>query len=250
MEQVGGRTVGLSLPVPVQSYDGNMVGRTLSGESYQRIKSDTERLGGSNVFVLPIFDAFVTDLGSLQAVRAEANRHHRESILNHDYTQSILDGWFNEAMKNVDAIDDNQVIDWKAASQMQTGAPFKGLAHLVRLVSGSGKSYYNLNIMLSRMSDLQKSPNETIEAYGKRKFSQAAIQSASIKKAVEKAGLDVNADTLTMREIKFLLQLIIGPMGLDIKSRNAKALNLLQKKRNEFKKAVGKNETKNVDHAI
>ena len=250
MEQVGGRTVGLSLPVPVQSYDGNMVGRTLSGESYQRIKSDTERLGGSNVFVLPIFDAFVTDLGSLQAVRAEANRHHRESILNHDYTQSILDGWFNEAMTNLNAIDSNTNVDWKSATDLQAGAPFKGLAHLFKEVSKSGKSYSNLNIMLSRMSDERKAPNETIEAYGKRKLLNAATKSGDIKKAIEKSKIDLTSDTITMGEVKFLLELVTGPMGLDIRSRNAKALNLLQKKRNEFKKAVGKNETKNVDHAI
>ena len=250
MAQVGGRTVGLSLPVPVQSYDGNMVSRTLSGQSYEKIKADTERLGGSNVFVLPIFDAFVTDLGSLQAVRAEANRHHKEGIINHDYTQSIMEGWFNNAMSKFEARDPGQVVDWKSAKDLEVGAEFKGIAHLLSKVSESGKTYTNLNIMLSRMSDERKMPDETIEQYRERKGLNAARKSAQIKKIIESSDINLNADTITVGEVKFLVNTILGPAGLDLKSRNNKALNLLKKRRAEFKSMVGANATNNVDHAI
>ena len=250
MAQVGGRTVGLSLPVPVQSYDGNMVSRTLSGQSYEKIKADTERLGGSNVFVLPIFDAFVTDLGSLQAVRAEANKHHKEGIINHDYTQSIMEGWFNNAMSKFEARDPGQVVDWKSAKDLEVGAEFKGIAHLLSKVSESGKTYTNLNIMLSRMSDERKMPDETIEQYRERKGLNAARKSAQIKKIIESSDINLNADTLTVGEVKFLVNTILGPAGLDLKSRNNKALNLLKKRRAEFKSMVGANATNNVDHAI
>lgn len=246
-DQVGGRTVGLSLPVPVQSYDGNMVGRTLSGGSYNRIQSDTERLGGSNTFALPIFDAFIVDLGSFSAVRAEANKHHKESLMNHDYTQTILDDWYNETMTKVNAMNDSDTINWQAASSLQPGAAFKGLAHLFTEVSGTGKSYSNLTTMFSRMSDERKAEGETIDAYSKRKTLNAAGKSAAIKRYIEKSDINLKAEQLTMGQVKELLSLVIGPEGLNLRARNNAALNTLQKRRAELRSQIKNEDTMNVN---
>ena len=247
MTQVGGRTIGLSLPVPVQSYDGNMVGRTLSGNSYNKIQSDTERLGGSNTFVLPIFDAFMVDLGSFAAVRAEANKHHKESLINHDYTSSILNDWYNETITKVKSINDNDIIDWKAASSLEAGSKYKGLAHMFIKVSQSGKSYSNLTTMFSRMSDERKFEGETIDDYRQRKTLNAASKSAAIKRYIEKSRINIKSDTISGKDIKVLLELVTGPGGLNLQSRNSKALNVLKKRRAELRSQIKNEDTMNVN---
>ena len=89
------------MPALVQPYDANMIARTMSGPSWNRITEAAKSYGAQSAFVLPIFDAFMVDLGTLTAVREEANKHHKESMINHDYSEKIARDWYKQFKANI-----------------------------------------------------------------------------------------------------------------------------------------------------
>lgn len=109
---IGGYTIGRIIPVSVQSYDGNMISKTGSGDSWANITKAAKSFG-AKPFVLPVFDAFVVDLGTFAAVREEANKNWMEGIRDHSYIEEVAGTWFNETMELVRAPleNPNQIID-------------------------------------------------------------------------------------------------------------------------------------------
>ena len=240
----GGYTTGRIQPVAVQSYDGNMVARTASDESWRTITNSVPQ--GGKPFVLPIFDAFVTDLGSLQAVRKESNRHWYNGIANHSYANEIFTNWYKETtaavQEKLGGVNGDQVIDWAAAKAGD--GPFRGLAFQFEVSKGS-ISVLNLTNSLKRtMAFRPKAPGESTKDYGDQMFRASKALTKDILKKIAESGINIDADTITNREALAIIKIITQVNNLS--ARNATAVNVIAKDKQEMLAMVRK-EPRNVD---
>ena len=99
-EQIGGWGHGRIIPSVVQSYDGNMIAKTSSGDSIKRGR-DKARSRGHKYGFLPIFDAFKTNLANIDIVREEANKNWWDGIQDKNFVEDIMgpDGWTQDVFK-------------------------------------------------------------------------------------------------------------------------------------------------------
>ena len=230
--------------IGVQSYDGNMIARTGTGASWKKINEIAKQNGSKNgAFMLPIFDAFVTDLGSYETVREEANKNWAESIKNHSYITSVTDEWYSEANKDYEAkmtgVNANVKIDWEKAKKGE--GENKGLAYLFTTVvkknGEMGKDIY----LTDAIRRTQKAPPmgkdfkvindktvlvkftrpETTDAYIKRLGDKAYMIKNTILKDIAKAGIPnpLYSKILTNRQIYDITNII--KKHIELSNRNA-----------------------------
>lgn len=238
----GGWTTGRLLPSLVQPYDANMVARTFSGRSWEKIIAASTAQGNKDPFVLPIFDAFLVDLGSMDIVIEEANKHHVESIINQNYVEKIAHTWYSNWKQTINKIPDNTPL-----SQIK----FK---EFIRDPIEQEEESYNwsdakaglgpfrmLAMMVNSQLDLQKMFART-KQYDQLGFSlkdwkddvwkQAGIDTRRALDEIKKRGINLAADDITGKELKEIIDvIIIGPIGLDLNQRNKELIEITEKKR-------------------
>ena len=92
--QAGGWGHGRIIPSVVQSYDGNMIAQTSTGQSFENARRKSQGRGHKYGY-LPIFDAFKTNLANLDLVREEANANWWKGIQDKNFVEEIMgpDGW-------------------------------------------------------------------------------------------------------------------------------------------------------------
>ena len=229
--------------VAVQSYDGNMIAQTGAGQSWKRIQESVARNGGTNTFAIPIFDAFLLDLGSYEVVKEEANRNWLQSIKNHSYITSVTDEWYKETKAKFADNQDSLVsvpIDWANARDKVEGE-YKGLAYLFKKnIKADGTVGKQLNLVdairrtqatraLGQVPERNeatggidiKTKAETTTQYKKR-YSDIAFQTAKrIMKDIADAGIPNPAvtDTLTSKQAYEIVNIITN--RLQLSGRNA-----------------------------
>ena len=93
--EFGGYAVGRAQPSIIQAFDSNMVTKTFT-LSWNKIKEVAKSLGAANPFVLQIYDAFLTDSGTMDVVRRSANEHHKNSIINEQGIEKLFD-WYESS---------------------------------------------------------------------------------------------------------------------------------------------------------
>ena len=281
MEQVGRETAGGLLATVTQSKDGNMIGRTYTGNSWVRINTKAKERGANQAFMSPLFDASWTDLGTFRAVRNEMNKHHEQSLIESRDSEQILE-WGNKQLDllNQKANDDNAVVEIGGKSFHEAwrnlGIDYRGLRHIfpgpeARAKRDMDKPSKHLQTIIKRVMDL--TPSEivgknklmTVAAFTKEKNNKSFVIANRIESLINMAGYNlspmprtVNGKTiqpttsLTKGDIKEILKIIVGPQGLDLKRRNDKALKDLKERRsiiiNELKKQ-GLGKTLNVNIA-
>ena len=96
----GGFGHGRVIPAVIQGYDGNMIARTGSGDSFRRIQQEAKMRGHSGGFQ-PIFDAFKVPLGMMDVVRRESNKNWIDGLKEKNYFHSI-DDWSRQAFRKFD----------------------------------------------------------------------------------------------------------------------------------------------------
>ncbi len=227
----GGWTLGRIIPVSVQSYDGNMIARTGSGQSWERISQAAK----GKPFVLPIFDAFVTDLGSFAAVRREANKNWFEGIRDHSYVEEVAGTWFDDTMKKIAAPlpDPNEKVN------LDEDGPYRGLAYLL---SRTKQGDLVLSKFLAKtLQHKAKTPGTSIDQY------TAQLQIAGEEAAVQfendlaDMGIDVDNTVFTKRQIQRILMTLKNTMNLS--QRNKQAVAVTAKDKREVLSQVDKNLT-------
>ena len=93
--RMGAVASGQILPSLAQSVDGSTIAQLFSNESMNGLNNET----GSDPYILPIFDAVITDLGSFEAVERKINQ-----IFYRNVTQSkMLDGLMESLNNNINA---------------------------------------------------------------------------------------------------------------------------------------------------
>ena len=239
----GGYTSGRIQPIAVQSYDGNMVARTGGNSSWDTISNNVPQ--GGKPFVLPIFDAFVTDLGSFESVRQESNRHWSQSIQQHSYVKSIFEDWYAETTQAVQKkLSDNPqaTIDWAAAKDGK--GPFKGLAFQFERADPDN-DILNLQLSFARTIKYRaKEPGETVNDY-KAALNRSAksLTNQVIKEAADER-IDLTQDTITNAQAFRLIKIITNK--LELSNRNNAAVKTITQDKNEMMKMV-RLEPRNVD---
>ena len=243
----GGYTSGRIQPIAIQSYDGNMVSRTAGQASWNTITNNVPQ--GGKPFVLPIFDAFVTDLGSFNSVRQESNKHWAQAIQEHSYVKSIFEDWYSETMEatqNKLAKNPEGIIDWVAATNGE--GPFRGLAFQFSMATGATGVVggdYNLKFSFARTIKYRaKQPGETVKDYKKGLNRYAKQLTDNVIKAATSSGINVNAKTITNAQALMLIKLITNE--LDLSNRNRAAVKTITEDKKEMMKMV-RLEPRNVD---
>ena len=263
--QVGRETAGGLLATITQSKDGNMVARVFT-DSWKKIIKEVESMlpadqrsaKETTPFILPIFDAFVTDLGSFNAVRTEANRHHYNSLIESNDTEQVLE-WGNKEIEklSIKEADDSTPVEMKQVGEnlsfyngwMDLGIEHRGLRHLFppledrAMVDGETKmsaASKPLVSLLKRVLDVttsevpgKKGKPVSVKDFEKYKRNLAKEMAMRIEDEINAKGINLaplNRNgieptvQLTKGDLKKVMQIIIGPKGLNLKARNDKAL--------------------------
>lgn len=220
---------GLIQPVAVQSYDGNMIARTGTGASWNNITRSVQSLGGTNTFVNPIFDAYLVDLGSLQAVRSESNKNWSESIRQHSYVEKVLVDWYQEASQNFNnriASNPSAVIDWNAAKNGE--GEYRGLAYLFTVNDGPVPSLQLQGLIKNTMQAAAKPPQITVKDYGKQLNVVAKGIVNKIQAELQSRGINpIDAKTITAREAKVIVDTI--QKYINLPGRNKAGAEVIKK---------------------
>ena len=127
--QAGGWGHGQVIPGIIQSYDGNMIAKTASGRSYDKLKEVANARGHAHGW-LPIFDAAKTNLANMDLVRNEMNRNWFEGIRDTNFVEQMMgpNGWARQA---VDATK-KTLSEYDADAQIPiTEGQFQGIGALV-----------------------------------------------------------------------------------------------------------------------
>ena len=219
----GGWTTGRLLPALVQPYDANMIARTLSGKSWERINAESAAQGNKDPFVLPIFDAFLVDLGSMNAVMEDANKHHIDSIINHNYIEKVADNWYS---------------NWKNVinKKLDTDKPLKQI-----IFEGSEEGYswaeakrgygpFRMLAMLTIEKELAKLFQRTkkytqkgysLSEYDNKKRQQSKVDAENALTLIKERGVPLESEEITGRQLKDIIDVIlIDKSGLNLEQEN------------------------------
>lgn len=132
---LGGYATGRLLPALIQAFDANMVtgvftdervgpiigkdkngnpiyGKSIKTGNWSRIQEAAKANGAENVFVLPIFDAFLTDLGTNVAVREVANKVYQNSLVNDLMMEKVIDYYENTLIPSMKELKGDKGLDW------------------------------------------------------------------------------------------------------------------------------------------
>lgn len=234
----GAWTSGRIIPVAVQSYDGNMISRTGSGSSWAAIQAAAKRNGSDNAFMLPIFDAAVTDLGTFTEVRKQMNANWLAGIRDHSYVDSIMDGWFNETMQNFEQRmmqNPNEVFDIA-----DPDSPFRGLNFLW---APAGKKDTQLSKAYSKVLQAPaKTPGVDIKTYINTLKDLGRSRADEVFNMLNEEGINPMANSkLTAAQIVKAVKIISN--GMNLSSRNKQAVNLIKKDKAELLQQVDKTVT-------
>ena len=243
----GGFGHGRVVPIVVQSYDGNMVSRTGSGASWDRIDRSAKSRG-AKPFVLPVFDAFVTDLGSFDIVRDEANRNWIDGLESHSYVTSIMKDWYTETTrefnKEMDALPQDQKIT------VDENGPWRGIHWLLGTpIPGDEKGRTHLFAMLKKVIQADSKPQGmTIGDYQQRIAYQAGGVYARTMKKLGAAGI-TDFSELTPPQLKRVVAVVSDELMLA--RRNATAVRTIEKDKAELFKEFrsNKRDARQVDIA-
>ena len=215
----GGWTMGRIIPVSVQSYDGNMIARTGSGESWQRISS-AAKAKGAKPFVLPIFDAFVTDLGTFAQVRNEANQNWLNGLRDHSYIESIAGTWFEETQAKI--AERFRSVDPNAKVNLEEDGPYRGLAFMLMK---DEKGRMELGKAFSKvMKAPRKTPGISISDYTAQLDRAGQDLAGQVEAELRRMGIDIEEPVKTNKEIYRIIRTITNMLELPTRNKEAIAV--------------------------
>ena len=225
----GGFGHGRIVPIAVQSYDANMVSKTGSGRSWDKIKNVSKVRGTDNAFVLPIFDAFVTDLATFDTVREESNRNWVDGLREHSYVQSIMDTWYKETTAKVKA--DFAKRDPKETIVVDKDSPYRGVHWLFNTLDDEGRPM--IHYMLKKVLPVRaKRPAETIAEYQQEIGKLAGGARETIFKQMRAKGIPSSFTELTNQQLNDLINIVIN--NIQLSSRNRAAVSKISKDKAEL----------------
>ena len=215
----GGWGRGRIIPAAIQGYDGNMIARTGSGQSFKRIKSIAKSRGQSGNFQ-PIFDAFKVSVGMMDVVRAEANKNWINGIKGTDYFANV-DEWSRNAYRQFE----KDMRELPPNSQVDIQGQYRGIGWLLdykNLVS-------HLNSTIEPSEYYERNPRRGRDG---KELTQAQATAQDILK---EAGIRYNQpipETMTPAEVIRATRAIMK--GLDLDKRNKSMASTVDRERKKL----------------
>ena len=255
--EFGGYAVGRAQPSIIQAFDSNMVTKTFTN-SWNKIKEIAKSLGAANPFVLQIYDAFLTDSGTMDVVRRSANEHHKNSLINEQAIEKLFDWYESTFTEKLNTLkNDTTTYELFKDGVVNKESEFKTIAGLLanpdRFKNGSRKTFVKL---IQRQGDFQweRADNinikgDTLEEWNKKTFNAAKKMALELESNINKK-LKVNKKSLldksfTGQEIGIILEEIVRT--LEMPARIKEGRQLVTQSRGELAKEIGSQDTLNID---
>ena len=255
--EFGGYAVGRAQPSIIQAFDSNMVTKTFTN-SWDKIKEIAKSLGAANPFVLQIYDAFLTDSGTMDVVRRSANEHHKNSLINEQAIEKLFDWYESTFTEKLNTLkNDTTTYELFKDGVVNKESEFKTIAGLLanpdRFTNGSRKTFVKL---IQRQGDFQweRADNinikgDTLEEWNKKTFNAAKKMALELESNINKK-LKVNKKSLldksfTGQEIGIILEEIIRT--LEMPARIKEGRQLVTQSRGELAREIGSQDTLNID---
>ena len=191
-ERVAGDVAyGGSIPGPVQSLDAATVVRTVTGKSWQRLKSASK----GHSYIHTIYDAFKTDANGFDVVLEETNKQWLDLNMNWSYLESM-----GEAAKTARAAGKAKLAERSDPSPLSENESLM----LRQWIQTDDKG--NLKSLENRFKNLLQYPDE------------AKAAAERVKKAMIKAGYRSNAQP-TVGQLKAAIAAIENELNVDSRLR-------------------------------
>lgn len=284
-EVLGGYATGRLLPALVQAFDANMVTgvftdrkvgkfigfdkngtpkyeKNIPTGNWARINKAAKEAGATNTFVLPIFDAFMTDLGTNEVVRKVANKVYQDSLVNGRMMEKVIEYYDNILTPTVRGIKDNESYTWS-----DPGNDFHMLKSIFSTVPESPpttkvKGPEALADAIKKLSWSEemkwKEGKETLGEWNSRtKRESRALSTIIFQRILKKfqgTGLSLkesyealHAEKITGKRAKILLGEIIGV--LNTRDNMIWAKKTIPERRAAIAEAIRQGWVANIDHA-
>ena len=255
--EFGGYAVGRAQPSIIQAFDSNMVTKTFT-LSWNKIKEVAKSLGAANPFVLQIYDAFLTDSGTMDVVRRSANEHHKNSIINEQGIEKLFDWYESSFTEKLNTLsNDTTTYQLFKDGIVNKESEFKTIAGLLakpdRFKNGARKTFVKL---IQRQGDFkwERGDNnsitgDTLEEWNKKTFNAAKKMAVVLEEKIN-SQLKVNKKSLldksfTGQEIGIILKEIT--QILDMPQRIREGRKDVTRARGELAREIGSQATLNID---
>tara|TARA_R110001583_G_scaffold65329_2_gene188786 strand:+ start:3188 stop:6904 length:3717 start_codon:yes stop_codon:yes gene_type:complete len=253
--EFGGYTVGRAQPAIIQAFDSNMVTKVFT-KSWDSIKQTAKAFGATNPFVLQIFDAFLTDSGSLFETRKAANKHHKDSIINEQAIEKVFD-WYDSSVKEKlnQLRNDDTVYELFVDNKVNTESEFKTIASLLakndRFKKGGLKSFTR---MFQRSGehkwergDGKNITGDTLEEWNTKTFNASQESAVKLEKNIQKrlGTKPFKSKSYTGKEMLIFMEEILGALEIDTRIKEGRSL--VKAGRESLRKEIGSEMTNNID---
>lgn len=222
-ERVAGDVAyGGSIPGPVQSLDAATVTKTVTGRSWDRLKSASK----GHPYIHTVYDAFKTDANGFDVVLEETNRNWLNLNMDWSYLESMLDAT-KRARRN-----GKEKLAQRSDRDLLTDNEAMMMKHWIR-TDDKG----NLKALENRFANLMENPE------------QAKSAAEFVKREMIKAGYKANAQP-TVGQLKVAIAAIERVLNVDSRLANfaTKTNNKKAKLRETIRKqAPKKSETLGYD---
>tara|TARA_R100001594_G_scaffold47729_1_gene80590 strand:- start:11371 stop:15273 length:3903 start_codon:yes stop_codon:yes gene_type:complete len=231
-QSVGEFTIGRSQTSGIQAFDGNMISRT-ANDSWKKIAESLPRdLKNRIPFMVPIFDAVLGDLGSMETTMKEMNRHHLESIVNHNYTTQIFNDWYKELKEDIRAINNEEVINLEDPK-------YTGIKEL--------RDDDILTSVFGRLLPYEKVPGQSMDEYKQATKQKAKAMTKAFNKTLIDQNINWDKETITGYEYKFIINTLIKILGFE--QKNSQVLSTIKASQSKLKEMVKGKVSHNIDFA-
>ena len=175
---------------------------------------------GAKPFVLPIFDAFVTDLGTFAQVRKEANQNWLNGLRDHSYIESIAGTWFEETQAKI--AERFKSVDPDAKVNLEEDGPYRGLAFMLMK---DNKGQMQLGKAFSKvMKAPRKTPGISISDYTAQLNRAGQDLAEKVEAELRRMGIDIEDPVKTNREIYRIIRTITNMVELPTRNKEAIAV--------------------------
>lgn len=253
--EFGGYTIGRTQPSIIQAFDSNMVVKVFT-KSWNNIKQTAKAFGATNPFVLQIYDAFLTDSGSLFETRKAANKHHKDSIINEQAIEKMFD-WYDSSVKEKlnQLRNDETVYELFIDNKVNPESEFKTIASLLangdRFKKGGLKTFTR---MFQRSADHKwergdgkNITGDTLNEWNKKTFDSSQKLAVEVEKNIQKrlGNKPFKSKSYTGKEMLVFMEELLGALEIDTRIKEGRSI--VKAGRDALRKEIGSEMTNNID---
>ena len=210
---------GRSLPAPIQSIDASTVAQTVTGKSWEKLKSASQ----GNPYIHTIYDAFKVDANGYDVVLEEANKNWLNTSFDWSYLEQTRDAYLKTSdafRKKINQLPGDMVLDAKDHG---------GARMMLHLLTHRGEALPLTNKIVKTIFD----PNVTEEDATKaaKKTSEKALQ------ILIKMGYKPGSNQVTVNQYRWFLKFMEQNV-YDLRDKNTRIVMKTNNKKAKLRKEI------------